>query len=275
MVNWYRHDIPSWMDSTESLSDGAYRIYHVACQLIYLNEGPITLNERGIAGRCCLRIDRFRVYLKELLDLRKLTLVEGKLSNARCLSELAQIDANRANASMGGKAPRRKLSDSSPLVLEGFSSSSPLLLESSPRVLVDLSNGKSLINNEPHQASLQINSTEKTREEKTKKESCTVAKATRTKQEYSEEFETGFWQPYPRTQTMSKIEAWRVWVKITPEQRALACQAVLPYKNYLQKKPNLETVHACRFLSQRRYEGFSGANNQPIAEVFNIRGSLV
>ena len=32
----------------EALSDGAYRAYHVICQLIYLNEGPVALNEHGI-----------------------------------------------------------------------------------------------------------------------------------------------------------------------------------------------------------------------------------
>ena len=51
MVAWYKHDIPDWMDGTEGLDDGPYRVHHVVCQLIYLNEGPIALNEKGIAGR--------------------------------------------------------------------------------------------------------------------------------------------------------------------------------------------------------------------------------
>jgi hypothetical protein len=32
---------------------------------------------------------------------------------------------------------------------------------------------------------------------------------------YSEEFEAKFWQPYPRSPTMSKSEAWRAWLKLT------------------------------------------------------------
>ncbi len=44
-MEFYRHEIPSWMDGTEALSDGQYRLYHVVCQLIYQNEGPIRLNE--------------------------------------------------------------------------------------------------------------------------------------------------------------------------------------------------------------------------------------
>jgi uncharacterized protein YdaU (DUF1376 family) len=107
-----------------------------------------------------------------------------------------------------------------------------------------------------------------------KKESCPEPKPVRTKSEYSEEFETKFWVPYPRSPTMAKKEAWREWMKLTPEQRAAACQAIEPYKKYLRSKPNLETVHACRFLSQQRFDGFiNGTAAAPPA--FDIRSHLV
>lgn len=105
-----------------------------------------------------------------------------------------------------------------------------------------------------------------------KKEHCPVAKATRTRASYSDEFEAKFWQPYPRTPTMSKSEAWKSWLKLTPEQRVASCQAIEPYKRFLKTKPNLETVHACRFLSQQRFEGFL-AGAQP--QILDIRSSLV
>jgi hypothetical protein len=101
------------------------------------------------------------------------------------------------------------------------------------------------------------------------------AKAPRTKQEYSEEFETKFWVPYPRSPTMAKKEAWREWMKLTPEQRQAACQAIEPYKKYLRSKPNLETVHACRFLSQQRFDGFITATSAGPAPAVDIRSSLV
>lgn len=102
---------------------------------------------------------------------------------------------------------------------------------------------------------------------------CPVAKATRTKQEYSDEFETKFWAPYPRSPTMSKKEAWREWVKLDPPMRSAACQAIEPYKRHLRSKPTLETVHACRFLSQRRFEGFTDIPTS--APVLDIRSSIV
>ena len=113
---------------------------------------------------------------------------------------------------------------------------------------------------------------EKGKEEKEKKEHCPVAKATRTRQVYSEEFETNFWQPYPRSPTMSKTETWKTWSKLSPDDRSKACQAIAPYRQFLKTKPNLETVHACRFLSQRRFEGFSDV--APPAEVFDIRSHI-
>ena len=83
MVAWYKHDIPDWMDGTEGLDDGPYRVHHVVCQLIYLNEGPIALNEKGIAGRCNQSTRAFRAHLQVLLDQNKLTLIDGRLANSR------------------------------------------------------------------------------------------------------------------------------------------------------------------------------------------------
>ena len=42
-----------------------------------------------------------------------------------------------------------------------------------------------------------------------------------------------------------------IFAQMTPEQRVSACQAIEPYKRHLRSKPNLETVHACRFLPNR------------------------
>lgn len=103
MVGWYKHDIPAWMDGTEALSDGAYRAYHVICQLIYLNEGPVALNEHGIAGRCRQSLRAFRRNLEELKQSGKLTLENGRLRNSRADQELEKVGENRINAGKGGE----------------------------------------------------------------------------------------------------------------------------------------------------------------------------
>lgn len=264
MVAWYKHDIPAWMDGTEALDDGPYRAYHVICQLIYLNEGPIALNETGIAGRCKQHILTFRRNLRTLIELKKLTLIDGRLSNDRAATELQSVAEHRATSAKGGRGSAGVAKGSGRGTKEVGAGS-----QEGP-------SGKPLISQDTTSSALLEPQHHKTREEKTREESkyCPDAKAPRTRQVYSEEFETKFWQPYPRTPTMSKSEAWKSWSKLTPEQRAASCQALDPYKRHLQSKPNLETVHACRFLSQQRFEGFlNGAAGKP--QAIDIRSSLV
>lgn len=95
-----------------------------------------------------------------------------------------------------------------------------------------------------------------------REESCRVADATPTvapkvlRFKYSDEFET-FWRLYPKTPVMSKAEAWKAWGKLSPEDRKAAMAAVPRYSDWLKSKPDHPAVHACRFLSQRRFEGFA------------------
>lgn len=96
MVAYYQHDIASWMDGTEGLSDGEYRAYHVVCELIYLNNGPIILHESGIAGRCNQHTLAFRSNLKKLIEKGKIIqAAAGKISNKRVEAELVKIGSKR------------------------------------------------------------------------------------------------------------------------------------------------------------------------------------
>lgn len=95
MANWYKHDIAAWMDGTEQLDDASYRAYHVVVQLIYLNEGPIRLNEHGLAGRCNMHILKFRKVLAGLVHVGLLQLEDGKLFNVRAKSELRRLPNRR------------------------------------------------------------------------------------------------------------------------------------------------------------------------------------
>lgn len=110
-------------------------------------------------------------------------------------------------------------------------------------------------------------------EEREKEKNSPVAKATRTREVYSQEFEITFWKPFPRTAIMSKKEAWREWMKLDPDARIAACKAIDPYKRHLSKNPTLHAVHACRFLSQNRAEGILEIAAEKPA--YDIRSSLV
>jgi hypothetical protein len=71
---------------------------------------------------------------------------------------------------------------------------------------------------------------------------------------YTDDFEA-FWKAYPTDQNMSKLEAFQVWQKIAPEERELAVKAIPPFKAWIKTQTDYRTIHACRFLSKKRYEG--------------------
>lgn len=164
MVAWYKHDIPDWMDGTEGLDDGPYRVHHVVCQLIYLNEGPIALNEKGIAGRCNQSTRAFRAHLQVLLDQNKLTLIDGRLANSRANSELEKVAENRENAGRGGRTLRERSVNGPRTVDERSTKSGEPSAKSPERA------DKPLIHNDTDQAALNKSGSlkEKRREEETR-----------------------------------------------------------------------------------------------------------
>jgi hypothetical protein len=83
-----------------------------------------------------------------------------------------------------------------------------------------------------------------------------ATRTARTRKKYDEDFATRFWQPYPRTPVMSKAEAWKAWNRLSDDDRNAAAAAVPHYVAWLRSKPDHPAVHACRFISQRRFDGF-------------------
>jgi len=87
---------------------------------------------------------------------------------------------------------------------------------------------------------------------------------------YPAEFED-FWQAYPRDPNMSKSEALKAWKRLAAEDQQQAIQAVPRFKAYCARKPDYRPVHACRFLSHRRFEGFM---SEPPPPASNSRASV-
>lgn len=83
---------------------------------------------------------------------------------------------------------------------------------------------------------------------------------------YPEAFES-FWSAYPKTPNMSKKEAFDSWKRLTTEEREQCIRAVPGYVAFLKTKPTLETIHACRFISKRRFEGHAAAPVEQLAFV--------
>ncbi len=80
----------------------------------------------------------------------------------------------------------------------------------------------------------------------------------RSPKKFSEDFEQ-FWKAYPTDKLMSKAKAGAYWPKLSPEDRALAIAAIPGFREHCRKNPTYRAVHAVRFLSERRFEGFKSA----------------
>ena len=72
---------------------------------------------------------------------------------------------------------------------------------------------------------------------------------------YTAEFEA-FWLGYPTDALMSKSKAFEKWQRLSAADRASAVAALPGFRAHCAKDVTYRPVHAERFLSQRRFDGF-------------------
>lgn len=73
---------------------------------------------------------------------------------------------------------------------------------------------------------------------------------------YPAKFEE-FWSAYPVDPNMSKSEAGKAWERLTAEDREKAIRAIPAFREYCRKHPDYRPVHAVRYLTHRRFDGFA------------------
>ena len=76
-----------------------------------------------------------------------------------------------------------------------------------------------------------------------------------------------FWKEYPTDSVMSKKRAHEQWRKLSPPEREAARAAIGAFRDYCRKHPTYRPVHAERFLSERRFEGFAAEPGPTPAEI--------
>ena len=96
----------------------------------------------------------------------------------------------------------------------------------------------------------------------------------RKRADYPTDFED-FWRAYPTDQNMSKVETFKAWGKLDETDRKLAFGAVAPFRAWVAKQKDYRVLHAVRFLSQRRFDGFSGATSPAASPVAAPQGFYV
>jgi hypothetical protein len=80
------------------------------------------------------------------------------------------------------------------------------------------------------------------------------------RQPYTPKFEE-FWRAYPTDPNMAKLKAFEQWKRLSPEEHEAAIKAVPAFRRYCDDnaKTGYRPVHAERFLSQHRFDGFLSA----------------
>ena len=78
---------------------------------------------------------------------------------------------------------------------------------------------------------------------------------------YPEDFEA-FWREYPTDALMSKLKAFEKWRRLPAADRAAASAALPAFRAHCAKNPTYRPVHAERFLSQRRFDGFNAREDK-------------
>lgn len=97
-------------------------------------------------------------------------------------------------------------------------------------------------------------------------EKLAASKAKNKKPSYPEPFEQA-WKLYPTDSNMSKKEAFTQWQRLDASDQALVVLAIPRFREHCRANPDYRPLHFCRFISQRRFDGFQPqAQQQPKTE---------
>jgi hypothetical protein len=89
----------------------------------------------------------------------------------------------------------------------------------------------------------------------------TIKSAPKRRPQYPADFEA-FWLEYPTDNGMSKAEAATEWAKLSPADRQAALNGLPGFKKWvIAQGKEYRTIHAVRYLSKRRFDGFAGSLN--------------
>ena len=97
-----------FMNGVRGLTPQDVGVYTMLLCRIYEENGPVEYHTRRLATYCGMREASFTKVAEKLIDLGKLTLVDGKIFNGRAAGEIAKRANDLKMASEAGKASAKK-----------------------------------------------------------------------------------------------------------------------------------------------------------------------
>lgn len=223
-------------------------IYWMICSLIMSSGSAIPDNERRIGSLCLVRPAYARKVIDRLVELGKLHRNErNELYQNRALSEIERssnrIQTAIENGSKGGRPSEKTKQDQREPEATGFS---PAKLTTTTTPTVDTEGEKTPSVKSPKPASRRIS--------------------------YPPKF-LEFWSLYPTDSLMSKAVAGKAFMALSEEDQDAAINAIPAFKAYCSAHPDYRPVHAVRFLTQGRFEGFNQTAVKVDSRVFVAMGT--
>jgi uncharacterized protein YdaU (DUF1376 family) len=275
-LRWYKRDPAKALKGMQRLNLEQRGAYNTILDLIYLHDGKLIDDDRFLAGNMGADIRKWRNVKKQLLALGRISIRDGYIHDdvADVEAEVAlnRIESARHAGQKSAEARRAKREDV-PLDPPEYShESKPTTGMSVSEVKVAKSGAAAKENNDlalttvptKREQTFEPLELDKSKDigadaplSETSSDALPPKPLRRKRKAYPEAFEA-FWQAYPIDPLMSKAEAGKQWDKLTDEDRAAAMAAVPSFAAHCRQDTTYRPVHACRFLSQRRFDGFVG-----------------
>jgi uncharacterized protein YdaU (DUF1376 family) len=103
MTDWYKRDPSDALEGMRCLTPEERGVYNTILDLIYERDGNLPDDDRIIAGWAGCAVQRFRRIKNRLIELGKVIVRDGRLTNPRADKELSAFEEHRKRSSRGGK----------------------------------------------------------------------------------------------------------------------------------------------------------------------------
>ncbi len=213
-------------------------IYWMICTLVMSSGGAFTRNDQRIASLCLIRQSDACRITDKLIAMGKIEALDGgKLTQKRARSEVERsvnrIQIATENGSKGGRPAKKDEVKQETVKPDGL-----------------FSEKLSLTNNEQLTEETDIR-----------------PKPAKRRLSYSPKFEE-FWKAYPTDALMSKKEAGTAFEKLEPEQQDQAIASIPAFRAHCSSHVDYRPVHAVRYITQGRFEGFLATSAKLAEKMF-------
>lgn len=244
-IKWYPGD---FIIGTARLTPDMGWLYTVIINWIYERGGPLDDDIVELAASANMKPSRAQVALDALVSKGKLTRSGGKISNPRAAEEIA---SRAASISKSSEAATRRWENQ--------------------RQKEQQNQTEKVTPHEPSIEKSHESREDKKRKER-KKESSSPRKATVNGIDYTDEFETKVWQPYPRKRGTSKHKPFQLWQMLNDVNRERVITAIPLHAAQMRAEGRSEDkiMHLQTFINQRVYETYAVVNGEAPDNVVSI-----